>query len=112
MKYILFIPLLCFCLIIKAQSSKDSVKLSTTQEYLTIIIEQAGSTCKVYLSKDSSKYEKKTFNDVEQFNLSEPMKILQKLNKEGWAVQNSNISMVGDSYPYRLYLYYLLSRKK
>jgi len=112
MKNLIMIFMLCLSYSAIAQTKQDSAFLNNRYEYLTIIVETAGSNCNIFISKDSTSFDKKSFKNIEPFNLTEVTVILSNYSKEGWKVQNSNISMVGDSSPYRAYIYYFLSRKK
>ncbi len=104
--------ILCLSYSTIAQTKQDSVFVNNQYEYLTIIIETAGSSCNIFISKDSTSFDKKSFKNIEPFNLTVVTDILSNYSKEGWKVQNSNISMIGDSSPYSAYIYYFLSRKK
>lgn len=112
MKYLVIFLLFGLSIPVIAQTEKDSARINVKYEYLTIIVEEAGSSRNVFISNDSLKYEKKTSKDAETFNLVEVVGLLSRFNKDGWLVQSSNMALAGDSYPYRSYLYYLLYRKK
>ncbi|MDL2308886.1 hypothetical protein LJC68_07240 [Bacteroidales bacterium OttesenSCG-928-B11] len=112
MKNLIMIFIFCLSYSAMAQTNQDSVFINNQNEYLTIVVETAGSSCNIYISKDSISFDKKSFKNVEPFNLTVVTDILSNYSKDGWEVQNSNISMIGDSSPYRAYIYYFLSRKK
>ena len=112
MKNLIMIIMLCLSYPTIDQTKQDSALVNNQYEYLTIIVEAAGSSCNIFISKDSTSFEKKSLKNIELFNLAVVTGILSNYSKEGWEVQNSNISMVGDSSPYRAYIYYFLSRKK
>jgi len=46
--------ILCLSYSTIAQTKQDSVFVNNQYEYLTIIIETAGSSCNIFISKDST----------------------------------------------------------
>ncbi len=112
MKNLIIIFMLCLSYSAIAQTKQDSAFVNSHYEYLTIIVEAAGSFCDIYISKDTTSFDKKHFKNIELFDLTIVNGILSNYSKEGWKVQNSNISMIGQGSPYMAYIYYFLSRKK
>ena len=95
-----------------SQSIKDTTLLKVQNEYLSIVVESVDSYCKIYISEDSTTCDKISLKDLTTFDLTSINGLLSKYSEKGWTIKSSNISMVGNSSPYKAYFYYLMERRK
>jgi hypothetical protein len=111
MRYYLVFILFCLSLTTKAQSKVDTPQRNCQYEYLSIIVDNSGKNSRIYISKDSSLFEKKTIENKEIWNLTTINGLLARYSKDGWIIQSSNF-VYGSQDNYSIYFYYLLYRKK
>ncbi|HUX53280.1 MAG TPA: hypothetical protein VMV56_02570 [Williamwhitmania sp.] len=114
MKNLILITFLCTVnsQLLVAQQVVDSLTASQKIEYMTVVTEILPSKTYIFISKDSLVYEKKELS-YGSFNLTEALKTISTLEKDGWCVKNSNMVLAGPGQPpYITYVYYLLCRRK
>jgi hypothetical protein len=112
MKRILLLFSLCIALRSSSFGQEQDTLTHKDYEFMTIISEFPGrQVFLVYITEPGGKYQKLKFEGPKKYNYGETtviIDLLEKYSKQGWLLQNSNMTVQNDIY----YFYYLLYRRK
>ena len=97
-------------------SGQNKTKTEKVEEYVTIMVRHYdGKVSKIYITKSDGDYEEIKYDVTEQtkkYDLSPIIELLEKYDKAGWRLEDSNMTHAGEPGQELIYTYYILRRKR